>query len=261
MNRPFAFFCPSCSRRVEAYEEHTGQQLTCPGCGDHFIVPRASWAWKTFPEANQEFPRIFSGEELALLSGVDASVLAHLAGATNRNYWEFYLLSALLRFRIEPLRVLLLQYSGQETTATRGLFRKTCAVEGFFELISQEMLDAGEAMYPLLIDAVEPALYGDSVEYILNFVDGFIEPIQHLCGAYGQLVQNPVPPDFPYPNIVFLLKGWAFHYWQTLDTFAERIRALAADKGGRGLPQISLIPPTLHEYYVLYRQIPREEQE
>ena len=253
----FAFACTGCGRKVAAFQEHIGQSISCPVCQAEFTVPRPSWARKNHPELNPEFPRIFGPEELNLVAGMDGGVRQCLVGATNRNCWEFVLLAGLIRARLTPLREMLVRFGEQDSTATRGLSRLEAGYEQAFDSVSQRLLEACRGLHPVLTDMLEPAMYGDHVAYTSKFADGLVGPVLMACAAYGELIQQPVPPDYPYANMVYVLKGWAYHIWETLDRLAARLEESAAAPPPKPLPQVTVVPVSIHEFQVLRSRVPQ----
>jgi hypothetical protein len=247
----FRFTCPHCGQHIRAYREYCGDQLVCPTCENQFTVPNQSWVYKNEPQLNDEMPRIFDDEELALLTEGDIPLRAMLGFATTTNCWEFTLTAELLRSRLEPLGALLTQYGEQPGALLDTTGSQTAAATVFLTETHDRFVDIFCKSYEVVLDRLEPAMYDDSIAGPLFLANLLEHHILDLCELFRELMQWPLPPDSPYPAFRQALHRCAYHYWDCLDRLAGALDRMVQYEGRKPDYQVSLVPPAIHALAVL----------
>jgi hypothetical protein len=245
----FKFSCPFCSQHVRAYEEHCGDTIECPGCAEEFIVPLRSLALKNEYGLNSELPRLFDDEELDQLYNESSVVHDMLIGATNMNCWEFKVTAHLMRNHLAMLENVLAEHM-DEAILTKPSGTPEDAKQ-FLDLAQRQFSGAFDKTYLILLTDLTNAMYRDSVTDIVKMVQGVGKQAGEIESAYRNLVGETVPEMQPVPRMVEIMKEWAVHYWSTVAWVADQLEHLADQPGRKREFQVSLVPPTIAEYYQL----------
>jgi hypothetical protein len=243
----FKFSCPFCAQHVRAYEEHCGDTIECPGCAEEFIVPLRSYALKNEIGLNPDEPRLFDDEELDQLYEESPAVRDMLIGATNVNCWEFTVTSHLLRTKLSVLENLLAEHMEAPPKVKRG--GSPAEDVAFLDTVFRQFCGAFDQSYLLLISDLNGAMYRDSVTDIIRFIERVGVQSAQIESAYRNLISGTVSDTSPSPEMVGMLKDWAVHYWSTIVWVADQLEHLSETTGRKHEFQISLVPPSIYEYY------------
>lgn len=254
----FKFNCPLCSQHIRAFEEHIGSHLQCPGCHKTITIPDPLDDFSNGDRLVQ-YKHFEEDEIFAVLEeGRDIHDIA--IGLTHNKYWQFVLASELLFRSLSPLKRAVLNVGREQAQLEEFLLDH----DPYIQIIEQKANEFFGILYmlgELINNQVLPNLQQDSVIKIVDTGKVFDAALQRLIKFNDSVYETALPPDYPYPELQGIMKGWCQFCWQGVNQFAEllhdhRIQRRAKLHGQQ--VQVTISPPTLSQFFIALTRLPKD---
>lgn len=264
MSQTFEFACPYCSQSFAVGSNYFGIEFPCPHCNSPLLIEPETAVLDRAPSGmNAQMPATprnspgFSAEELALLSGEDPQLREAVAAAAKQNCWECWLIAQLLTYRLEPLRLSVFDTTRKLATnrvwpSSKSKLHKRIDgdMHAFFDIVDR--------LYLLMTEHLYRAMVLEDVSTIVDFTNLCSREFAELGEFRDTFYSQSFPADGIYSEIQQIINGWVPYCWQACSHLVYYLNRHCTERRQllpRMRPQIALMPPTMHRFYMLLQQI------
>ncbi len=253
------FSCYQCSQHIRAFREHIGESIMCPSCGTMITVPAVS----QFDEKVEELvvQRKFTDEELDLIRQEGAGAYEAFIGGAVSKYWQFALVADLLTKRLSPLQQSVLDLMRRQVIYDREVVNHGPFIK-FVNAKAEEFFGILYMLTDRLAGELDRVIYEDNLSQIITFSNQVGVVILRLRKFHDSIYEQPLPGEYPYPELQGIMKSWAPHCWQSIKNVTEELRQLSVRKRNDGswkAMQMAFAPALLHEFYYHLKFLPEPE--
>ena len=257
MSSAFKFGCPSCGQHIRAYDEHVGSYIECPACHQNILVPDPL----EDPTSRDKTAvhKLFSEEEQALIQKEGREIFDLSIALTHRKYWQFILLAEMLRRGLTPLRATVLDL-GRQQAVLPDMIKDHEVYAEQIRAKTNEYFGILYVLYDCVSNHLLQALEQDSATRVIACAHQARQAIERLQAFHLSIFTLAFPRDYPYPEIIGVLKGWTPFAWQGLDQLVNLLLATRVQRRlqlHEQLLQVSFAPPTIHLFFHHLQHLPK----